>query len=62
MSLKRRFAQQDEVGRFGGYEVTGPTRLLSRLLTTRRDALSKADARVGASAPSADRRVFRLRP
>ena len=24
MSLKRRFAQQDEVGRFGVYEVTGP--------------------------------------
>ena len=24
MSLKQRFAQQDEVGRFPAYEVTGP--------------------------------------
>ncbi len=28
MPCKRRFAQQDEVGHFGSYEVTGPNRPL----------------------------------
>ena len=47
MSLKRRFAQQDELGRFSTYEVTGPftTRWTCHPERSRRSARRQAAAR-----------------
>ena len=50
MSLKRRFAQQDEVGRFGVYEVTGPS---CGLIVGQRHDIEILDCRVTLRPPSA---------